>query len=126
MRIFKTRWFARFTRQERIADASLLDAIARAERGLIDADLGGNLIKQRVARQGQGRSGGYRVIIAYKARDRAFFLLGFAKSERENITPDELIHLRNLANNWLIAGSAKIRTEIEHSNLQEVEHDEET
>jgi hypothetical protein len=125
MRIFKTRWFARFTRQQRIADASLLEAIARDERGLIDADLGGNLIKQRVARQGQGRSGGYRVIIAYKARDRAFFLLGFAKSERENITQDELIHLRNLANNWLIAGSAKIRTEIEHSNLQEVEHDEE-
>lgn len=126
MRIFKTRWFAPFTREERIADASLFEAIARAERGLIDADLGGSLIKQRVARQGQGRSGGYRVIIAYKARDRAVFLLGFAKSERENITPDELIHLRNLANNWLIAGSARIRTEIEHSNLQEVEHDEET
>lgn len=52
MRIFKTRWFARFARQERLLDDSLLEAIKRAERGLVDADLGGGLIKQRVARQG--------------------------------------------------------------------------
>ena len=52
MRVFKTRWFARFARQEKIADASLREAIARAEHGLVDADLGGGLIKQRVARQG--------------------------------------------------------------------------
>ena len=58
MQIFKTRWLARFARHERITDESLREAIARAERGLIDADLGGGLIKQRVARQGQGRSGG--------------------------------------------------------------------
>ena len=62
MEVFKTRWFARFARQERIADSSLREAIERAERGLIDADLGGGLIKQRVARPGRGRSGGYRVI----------------------------------------------------------------
>jgi len=58
MQVFMTRWFARFARQERIADASLRNAITRADRGLIDADLGGGLIKQRVARQGGGRSGG--------------------------------------------------------------------
>jgi hypothetical protein len=124
MRVFKTRWFARFARQERIANASLLEAIVRAERGLIDADLGGGLIKQRVARQGQGRSGGYRVIVAYRAKAKAVFLLGFAKSERENISLDELQFLRKLAGNWLAAGSAKIRTEIELGNLQEIENDE--
>jgi hypothetical protein len=58
LRIFKTRWLARFARREGISDASMAEAIARAERGLIDADLGGGLIKQRVARTGQGRSGG--------------------------------------------------------------------
>jgi hypothetical protein len=58
----------------------LLEAIARAERGLIDADLGGGLIKQRVARQGQGRSGGYRMILAYRMKDRAVFLYAFAKT----------------------------------------------
>lgn len=57
MRIFKTKWFARYARRERIEDRSLREAIRRAEQGLVDADLGGNVIKQRVAREGQGRSG---------------------------------------------------------------------
>jgi hypothetical protein len=74
MQVFKTRWFARFARSEGIADRSLREAIQRAERGLIDADLGGGLIKQRVARPGQGRSGGYRVIVAYRSRARGVFL----------------------------------------------------
>jgi hypothetical protein len=126
MKLFKTRWFARFARQEKIANAGLRTAIERAERGLIDADLGGGLIKQRVARQGHGRSGGYRVIVAYRAMNRAVFLFGFAKSERENIGSDELIFLRELAKNWLAADHAKIRKEIETGNLQEIEDDKET
>ena len=77
MRIFKTRWTARFTRREQISDRNLREAVERAERGIIDADLGGGLIKQRVARQSQGRSGGYRMMIAYRMNDRAVFLLGF-------------------------------------------------
>lgn len=67
-----------------------MEAVARAERGLIDADLGGGLIKQRIARQGKGRSGGYRTLIAYRRGDRAVFVYGFAKSERENIEPEQL------------------------------------
>jgi hypothetical protein len=66
MRIFKVKGLAKFAQRERISDASLKEAIARAERGTIDADLGGGLIKQRVARQGQGRSGGYRMMIALR------------------------------------------------------------
>ena len=62
--IFKTKLFARIARKERISDRSLAEAIERAERGLVDADLGGGLIKQRVAREGQGRSGGYRMLVA--------------------------------------------------------------
>ena len=126
MRIFKTKWFARFARHEQIPGAGLREAIERAERGLIDADLGGGLIKQRVARQGKGRSGGYRTIIAYRAKHRAVFLLGFAKSDRENIEPDELIFLRELAGNWLAANATKIQGELENGNLQEVENGEET
>jgi hypothetical protein len=126
MQVFKTRWFARFARQERIGDASLREAIERAERGLIDADLGGGLIKQRVARPGRGRSGGYRVLVAYRAKNRAIFLFGFAKSEQENIGSDELIFLRELAKNWLTADNAKIQKEIETGNVQEIEDDKET
>jgi hypothetical protein len=73
----------------------LSQAVARA--GLIDADLGGGVIKQRIARTGQGRSGGYRMLIAYRAGHRAVFLYGFAKRERENIDPDELATLREIA-----------------------------
>jgi len=104
----------------------LREAIERAERGLIDADLGGGLIKQRVARQGQGRSGGYRTIIAYRAKKRAVFLYGFAKNERENIDPDELLLFRAGADRWLDADAAKILEALEDGALQEIDDDEET
>ena len=126
MPIYKLKSFARFARAEDIDDGSLAEAVERAARGLIDADLGGGLIKQRVARQGRGRSGGYRVMVAYRAKGRAVFLFGFAKNERENIGPDELVFLRELAGNWLDAGTAKIQEETEAGNLQEIEDDEET
>ena len=125
MRIFKTKWLARFARREGIADESLGEAIQRAEQGMIDADLGAGLIKQRVARQGKGRSGGYRMIVAYRARRRAVLLFGFAKSERENVTQDELLFLRKLAENWLSADGARVQKEMENGNLEEIEDGEE-
>ena len=89
MRVFKSRWFQRFARKEGIADAVLLEAVARAEKGQIDADLGGEVIKQRIARPGQGRSKGYRTIILFRRGARAFFVYGFSKSQRANINDDE-------------------------------------
>jgi hypothetical protein len=124
MRIFKTKWLARFARHEGITDESLRDAIGRAERGLIDADLGGGLIKQRVARQGKGRSGGYRMIIAYRAEGRAVFLSAFAKKQRENIEPEELVELREIGLSWLNASVQKIALAIEDGALQELNLDE--
>ena len=97
MRIFKTRGFARFQRKEGIADDALRDAVARAERGLIDADLGSRVIKQRVARPGRGRSGGFRTLIAFKVADRSVFLFGFAKTDRDDIDNAELRVLRKSA-----------------------------
>ena len=125
MRIFETRWFARFARRERIEDESLREAIGRAARGLVDADLGGGLIKQRVARQGRGRSGGYRMIVAYRENERAVFLYGFAKSERENIDLDDLEALRLVARDWLAASPKQIEAALEDGAIQKVEHDEE-
>ncbi len=97
MEVFLTKWMARFARRENLSRASLCEAIARAESGLVDADLGGGLIKQRVARPGKGRSGGYRTIIAYRRAGRAIFLFGFAKSARENIGSEELKTVREIA-----------------------------
>jgi len=122
-RTFKTRWFARFARREDITDTALREAIERAERGLIDADLGGGLIKQRVARPGGGRSGGYRTIVAYRTADRAVFLDGFAKSEQGNISSDDLAELRIIAQNWLRANPETLRDAIKNGLILEMNHD---
>ncbi len=120
MRVYKTKWLGRFARRERITDASLLEAIERAERGIIDADLGGGLIKQRVARPGQGRSGGYRMIVVYRTKDRAVFLYGFAKSERENIEAADLEDLRLVAADFLAADDEGFERITAQQDLQEI------
>ena len=67
----------------------------------MDADLGGGVIKQRIARKGGGRSGGFRAIILFRRGELAFFVYGFAKSDRETLRPDELATYRLLANEYL-------------------------
>lgn len=121
VQIFKTKIFARFARREGIADRSLCAAVERAERGLVDADLGGAVIKQRVAREGQGRSGGYRVLLAFRSKDRTVFLYGFAKNERDNIANDELTTLREIAASWLTADPHQLNQAVATGLLQEVQ-----
>lgn len=120
LQIYLTKWMARFIRQEKIASASLLEAIQRAERGLIDADLGGGLIKQRVARAGKGRSGGYRTLIAYRRGARAVFIFGFAKSGRENIAVDELKTVREVAATLLAFTAKELQHACEEGEVEEV------
>lgn len=88
-RVFKSKWFQRFAKREGINDSALLDAVDRAQRGQIDANLGGGVLKQRVARQKEGKSSGYRTIIFFRRGERAVFMYGFPKSGRSNIQPDE-------------------------------------
>ena len=126
MRIFKTKGVVRFARRERVTDASLREAVQRAGRGVIDADLGGGLIKQRVARPGAGRSGGFRMIVAYRAAARAVFLYGFAKNDRDNIEDDDLQTLRVIGANWLMASEETVAQALGDGDLQEiVDHDDE-
>jgi hypothetical protein len=125
MRVFAMKSFRRFQRKEGLADGALLDTIQRAERGLIDAPLGGGLIKQRAARRGQGRSGGYRVIAAYRAGARAVFLYGFAKNEKDNIATDELAALRQIADDLLHAGDDELEQMVADDRLTELSSDEE-
>lgn len=120
MRLFKTKWFARFARKEKIEDAVLCEAIARAEKGLIDADLGGGLIKQRVARLGAGKPGGFRTVIAYRAGQKAFFIYGFAKSNQENFTPVELGAFQEVALTLFRMSDAEIALEIERGKQMEI------
>lgn len=120
MRVFATRWFTRFARSERISDDRLCEAIGRARRGLIDADLGRGVIKQRVARPGQGRSGGFRVLVAYRAGERAVFLYGFAKSERDNISARDLADWQARAQEVLRADDELIERNVADDHLREV------
>ena len=120
MRVFKTRRFSRFARNEGIGDCALCEAIDRAGRGLIDADLGSSLIKQRVGRPGQGRRGGYRAIIAYRAEKRAIFLHGFPKSAQENVAPDELRAMKAAAAELLAVGDDAVADAVKKGVWTEV------
>ena len=97
MRIFKTRVFNRWARRERLADPELRKAVAEMQKGLTDAQLGGGVYKKRVARAGEGKRGGYRVILATNLRERWFFMFGFAKNERDNVDDEEVKMLKQLA-----------------------------
>ena len=117
--------FRRFQRKESIEDDGLREAIRRAGRGLIDADLGGGVIKQRVARKAEGRSGGFRTIIAYRTGARAVFLHGFAKSQKDNIADDELEALRQIGGNLLRADQQELKRMIADDRLTELTYEEE-
>ena len=120
MRIFKNTWFARFAKRQIITDAALVAAIEEAEQGLIAADLGGHIIKQRIARPGQGKSGGYRTIIVFRQGDRSFFVYGFPKSEQENIDKDELDAFKQAAEQFLALDDDQIKTLLETNALTEI------
>ena len=123
MRVFKSKAFARFADRNEISDEDLCDAVQRASRGLIDADLGGGVIKQRIARKGAGKSGGFRSMILFKEKDRAVFVHGFAKKDLGNISPKELKALKKLAKIVLGYSDAQIATVVASGTLVEVKCD---
>ena len=124
MRVFKSRWFERFALREGIANAVLRDAVVRAERGQIDADLGGGVIKQRIARPGQGRSKGYRTIVLFRRGSRAFFVYGFSKSQRANINDDEEVQFKNAAKIVLSLTDSVLAVRLKRGDFVEVKANE--
>jgi hypothetical protein len=91
MRVFKGKQFSRWATGEAIGDNNLCQAAAEAFAGQYDADLGGYLFKKRIARSDGGKSGGYRTVLGFRRSDskRMFFLYGFPKNVRANITARE-------------------------------------
>lgn len=120
MKVFKNAWFGRFARKEKISDAALWEAVERAEKGLVDADLGSGVIKQRIARPGAGKSKGYRSIVLYRSGAKAFFVYGFPKSELGNIRDDELEQFRKAARITLALTDEQIRLLVANDQLEEV------
>jgi len=101
VRIFKNTRFARFADKEDITDEELRDTADLLEAGQFDADFGGDVYKMRMARQGEGKSGGYRVIVIFKSRYRTFYVEGFAKSQKGNISQREKRNFKTLAKKYL-------------------------
>jgi hypothetical protein len=97
MSVFLTKSFARFARKSGLADEALIEAASAVAAGQADADLGSGVFKQRVARAGGGKSGGYRTIILFKVGGHSFYAHGFAKNEKANISAKELKALKQLA-----------------------------
>ena len=124
MRIFKNKWFARFARKEGIGDAKLREAVKDAEAGNIDADYGGGVIKQRIARPNEGKSGGYRSVILYHRGDKAFFVYGFLKSERENINDAEVREFKKLAKVTFTFSEEELARLSETGVYKEVQYDD--
>jgi len=120
MRVFKNRAFSRFADRNKISDEDLCEVVRRASQGLIDADLGGGVIKQRLARKGEGASGGFRSMILFKEQNRAVFVHGFAKKDVGNISRRELKALKGLAKIMLAYSDAQLTSIIASGTLIEV------
>ena len=120
MRIFKTKSVNQWAIKENITDSELLQAIREIEQGLIDADLGGNVYKKRVSYQGRGKRSGARTFIAFKVKDKAFFIYGFAKNQQDNVNQRELKALKKLAKELLRYDNEKLSNAMAVGELIEV------
>ena len=123
MRVFKSKWFDKWATGEGLNDKTLLAAVAEMEDGLVDARLGGHVVKKRVALPGRGKRGGSRTLVAYRKADKAFFVYGFAKNERVNISTNELKALKLLATQLLSYTNPALIKAINAGELIEVHED---
>ena len=122
-RVFKTRTFARSTRKLGLTDAALWAAVEEMIDGLVDASLGGEIVKKRVALPGQGKRGGARTIVATRMADRWFFLYGFNKNERSNIGKGELKVLQEIAKELLALEDRELEIALFAGELVEITND---
>ena len=122
-RILKTRTFNRWLRKTLLTDSALLKAIDEMEQGLVDADLGGDVYKKRVALPGRGKSGSTRTLIATNRQNRWFFMFGFEKNDKENITQAELAYLQEVAQIFLGYSSDELQLAIAKGEFLEVYYD---
>ena len=119
-----TKWFKKWAKKSKLKDKNLLETIENLKDGLSTADLGSNLFKVRVKRENSGKSSGFRTIVVYKENERAIFLYGFGKNEKENITKTELLYFKKLGNDFLALSPNEIKQLIENMSLFNIEVEE--
>jgi hypothetical protein len=121
VKIFKNLWFSRFAEREGISDEELKAMVNRLETGQVDADLGGGVCKQRLARPGAGKSGGYQIIVFFRIGERTFFVYGFAKSDTANISRQELRKFKENARRILALTNDEIEAWLKDGTLYAIE-----
>ena len=119
-RVFKTRHFSRWMRKTELTDEALCSAVTEMAQGLIDADLGGGVIKKRVGLAGRGKRGGVRTLVATNRGGRWFFVFGFEKNDRANIADDELEALKDIAAQLLARTGKQLDDAVRDGALQEI------
>ena len=124
MLIYKNKWFHRWAKSEGLSEKALCEAVQKMAAGLFEADLGGGLLKKRVARAGQGKSGGFRTLVATNRGDRWVFVFGFPKNARSNIDKDEQEALKKLAGHLMGLSSVEMQSAVQAGGLIEVNCDE--
>ena len=124
VRIFKSKWFSRYARKEGISDKQLREAIKEVEKGQIDAVLGSGLIKKRVARDGAGKSGGYRTLIAFKSEARSLFIYAFAKKDIDNLDDDDLKEYKKFARELLRYSDTEISAAVDKCAIEEIDYND--
>jgi len=122
-RVFKTRSFCRWMRKTELSNSALCAAVAEMVQGLVDADLGGGVVKKRVGLAGRGKRGGARTLVATNKGSRWFFVFGFEKSTRANISDDELEALQDIARDLLARTGQQLDLAVEDGTLEEICHD---
>ena len=120
VRVYKTKNFEKFADKERISDESLRNAVDEIGAGLVEAELGGNVFKKRLAIEGRGKRGGARSIVAYKASERCFFILGFAKSNKGNLSSGDLKILKGFSKKMLNYDENDINNAIKTKEIKEI------
>jgi len=119
-RAFKTRHFQRWMRKTELTDAALCNAVEEMAAGLIDADLGGGVVKKRVGLAGRGKRGGARTLVATNKGSRWFFVFGFEKNDRANISDEELEGLQAVAADLLARTTKQLDEAVADGALQEI------
>ncbi|GAB1423821.1 type II toxin-antitoxin system RelE/ParE family toxin [Thauera terpenica] len=122
-RVFKTRSFDRWMRKTALTDEALCAAVREMIQGLIDGDLGGGVVKKRVGLAGRGKRGGARTLVATNRGNRWFFVFGFEKNERANISAEEKEALQGIAQDLLSRTGTELDVAAQDGSLQEICHD---
>ncbi len=120
MKELMTKQFVKWVSKQKIPETELATAISEVQAGIFEANLGGHIYKKRIRFEGQGKSGSGRTIICYKRNERAIFIHGFAKNEKDNLSPKELHVFKEFAKILLGLSQKDIATAIKNGDFIEV------